>query len=95
MSEQFDFDFDSPTPKADPLASWRDARAAEAVRLSERFGVPLGREVEVELISGTVLQGVLSLADEGLWNDMKRDEVELEIDGVRVRLKEVASIVRI
>jgi len=73
--EQMEFDF-SAGPAADSehdgLARWRAEMRAEEEAEARRLGLPLRREVEVELESGAMVRGKLEFAQPELLRLARR-----------------------
>lgn len=94
MSEQCVFDFDAIPKTADSLTSWREARAKEIAKMCFRLGLPIGHQTEVRFANGTILRGLLRLAEENLLFDADRKTVILQIDKATFRFAEIAAVVR-
>jgi hypothetical protein len=94
MDEQFLFDFQAAPRAADSLSLWREERAREVEKACQRIGLPIGRNVEVRLNSGTTLRGVLRLAEEMLWVEADRKTVILQIEEATFHISEIAAAVR-
>jgi hypothetical protein len=96
MSEQFLFDFQAAAPNAaDALSSWRETRAKEAERVCHKLGLPIGKNAEVRLKSGTILRGMLRLAEEMLWMEADRKAVILRIEEATFHISEIGAAVRV
>jgi hypothetical protein len=84
---------DAPADAVSGLTLWREQRA-EALRLfARRAGVPIGRDVEVWLVSGIRLRGVLRLQDEELFFDAAAHDLALCVQDVPFRRSEMESCV--
>ena len=94
MSEQFLFDFQAAPKPGDSLTLWREARRRQVEKACHRIGLPIGRDVEVRLKSGTILRGPLRLAEETLWIEADRKTVILQIAEATFHISEVAAAVR-
>jgi hypothetical protein len=94
MDEQIQFDFQAAPQAADPLLPWRESRAREIEKLCYRVGLPLGKNAEVRLKSGTTLRGPLRLAEETLLIDADRKTVILRIAEATFHISEIAAAVR-
>lgn len=92
--DQQELAFSAPGP--DGLQAWYDRRDADRRQLSRDLGLPIGREVELELASGEVLRGKLQLAENLLWIDPGRrlDQV-LVIGRCTFKVREIARCVRL
>jgi hypothetical protein len=94
MSEQILFDFQAAPMSADSLSLWRELRAKEIEKACHRIGLPIGKNAEVRLKSGTTLRGLLRLAEETLWIEADRKTVILQIEEATFHISEVAAAVR-
>jgi len=95
MEEQSLFDFQAtPPPAADALLTWRELRAREVERMCHRLGLPIGKDAEVRLKSGTILRGPLRFAEETLLIEADRKTVILRIAEATFHLSEIAAAVR-
>ena len=93
---QLGFNFeDSPESSESGIDAWRAARQARVQELSLRSGLPVGHLVEVELESGPLLRGKLLMADDLLWIETGCvEQAVFEVDGVRIRIREIKACVR-
>lgn len=95
MEEQSLFDFQATPPAmADPLSTWRESRAREVERMCRRLGLPIGRNAEVRLKSGTTLRGLLQFAEETLLVETDRKTVIFRIAEATFHMSEIAAAVR-
>jgi hypothetical protein len=94
MNEQILFDFQAAPKEADSLTLWRESRAKEAEKMCHRLGLPIGRNAEVRLKSGTTFRGLLRLAEETLLIDADRKTVILQIAEATFHISEIAAAVR-
>jgi len=94
MNEQILFDFQAASLGADSLTLWRESRAREVEKACQRLGLPIGRNAEVRLKSGTTLRGLLRLAEETLWIEADRKTVILQIAEATFHISEIAAAVR-
>ena len=94
MDEQILFDFQAAPKGADSLSSWRESRAREVEKACNRLGLPIGKNAEVRLKSGTTLRGLLRLAEETLWIEADRKTVILQIAEATFHISEIAAAVR-
>ena len=83
-----------PHTTADSLTVWREARAMELAKMCGRLGLPIGHHSEVRFANGTILRGLLRLAEENLLFDADRKTVILQIDRATFRFAEIAAVVR-
>ncbi len=60
-------EFDFAAGHGDGLIAWREQRRAVLRTLVEKVGLPLGRRVEVRLVDGVVLEGILGLDEDTLF----------------------------
>jgi hypothetical protein len=96
MEEQSLFDFQAaPSPAVDPLSTWRELREREVERMCHRLGLPIGKEAEVRLKSGTILRGPLRFAEETLLIEADRKTVILRIAEATFHISEIAAAVRL
>jgi len=92
MQGQFNFESES---AEDGHAVWLAGRRVLANAVARRLGLPLGRHVEVWLVGGVRLRGVLRLKEDKLF--IQEDEVrrlELMVDRVGFTYREVESCIR-
>jgi len=95
LDEQLEISFDAAATAEQGYAQWQEQRRAAMQQLAQKMGLPLKRQVEVRLLSGIVLRGVLALRAEGLFIADKRDfNLELVVDGVPFSAAEIESCVR-
>ena len=95
MGEQLEIDFDASASAEQGYTQWQEQRRAAVQQLAQKMGLPLKHQVEVRLLSGIVLRGVLALRAEGLFIADKRDfNLELVVDGVPLCAAEIESCVR-
>jgi len=94
MEEQFLFDFQATPKAADSLSVWREERAREVEKACYHIGLPIGKNAEVRLKSGTTLRGLLRLAEETLWIEADRKTVILQIAEATFHISEVAAAIR-
>lgn len=94
---EFDFQNSQPVPNTtDGLVEWRVQRERAMNRAGRQLGLPLGHRVEVQLVSGIQLRGVLTLKDELLFLDTNKiRQVELVVDSVPFSPREIESCVRL
>jgi hypothetical protein len=95
MDDQFLFDFQAAPKTADSLSPWRESRAKEVEKACHRIGLPIGKNAEVRLKSGTTLRGLLRLAEETLWIEADRKTVILRIAEATFHISEIAAAVRV
>jgi hypothetical protein len=75
---------------------WQASRRAALGELARKLGLPLGRGVEVRLRDGVVLRGQLSLCEEQLFIEPKRDfRLELRIGRATFAAGDIESCVRL
>jgi len=92
--DQKELEFSATGP--DGLQAWYDRREADQRQLSRDLGLPIGREVELELSSGEILKGKLQLAENLLWIDPgRRLDQLLTIGRCTFKVREVARCVRL
>ncbi len=92
---QIELDF-AASGRPDGMQSWREQRIAALKRMANERGLPLGREVEVNLIDGIRARGILRLAEECLFIDeLRTPDLALLVDKVPFRESEMASCVRV
>jgi hypothetical protein len=94
MDEQFLFDFQASPKTEDSLSLWRELRAREVQKACHRIGLPVGRNAEVRLKSGTTFRGLLRLAEETLWIEADRKTVILQVAEATFHISEIAAAVR-
>jgi hypothetical protein len=74
---------------------WHLQRREALLQLARKLGLPISHPVEVWLLDGVRLRGVLRLPEEILFIDDARDPIlELVVDGVRFKPAEIQSCVR-
>lgn len=75
---------------------WQEQRRAVVLEASRVLGLPLGREVEVELRDGVSMRGVLRLADDGLFLEVTREKPPmLRIDQCTFHPREIVTCARV
>jgi hypothetical protein len=74
---------------------WHAQRCEALLQMARKLGLPLAHPVEVWLLDGVRLRGVLRLAEETLFiDDALEPALELMVDGVRFTPAEIQSCVR-
>lgn len=80
----------------DPLEEWRSAREAQLERLAIDHGLPLGRQVSVELRGGRYLEGRLLLSGDLPPGATRADAMlDLRIGSVRFHAAEIITCIRL
>ena len=75
---------------------WLEGRRVTTGELARRLGLPLGHRVEVWLVGGIRLTGLLRLREELLFIEEDRvRHLELMVDNVSFTLRELESCVRL
>ncbi len=67
MSPQAQAEFNFDAGPGGGLNAWRDQRRAALRALAQKLGLPLGRRVEVRLVDGVVVEGILALREDTLF----------------------------
>ncbi|HEV2210952.1 MAG TPA: hypothetical protein VG167_19440 [Verrucomicrobiae bacterium] len=92
MQTEFSF---APAPAQAGYDQWLAGRRVAVHELARRLGLPLGNNVEVWLVGGIRLRGVLRLREEILFIEEDRvRHLELVVDGVGFAYREIESCVR-
>ena len=99
-ADQLAFCFDVPAPtqevEGSGIDSWRAERAARMRLLARKAALPLEHAVEVTLLNGLVLRGLLRLETDSLWiEDDKEEQLVFEVDRVPFRIHEIESCIRV
>lgn len=95
-SEQPELPF-APVPSGpDGYQLWKEQQQALVREASRVLGLPLGREVAVELRDGVRLRGVLRFAEDGLFIEVSREKAPLlRIDRCTFHPREIVSCARL
>lgn len=92
--EQLEFNFPAAGDTDDGLSVWRKQRRVALDQLAKQVGLPLGRCVEVRLVSGVILRGVLRLSGDRIPPDATRTaNLDLSVNGVSFRHSEIEACV--
>lgn len=92
---ELDFDRDPAAPSG--LDRWRVQREQELLELARSNGLPLGKHCRVELLGEVILEGLLVLAHDELFQyrlDRNLD-LRLRIDRCTFTPREIVSVVRL
>ena len=95
MGLQGEFHFDADA-SADGYGCWLVGRRMAVEILAPKMNLPLGHQVEVWLLGGVRLRGVLRLKEETLFIEEERvRHLELKVDHVPFTYREMESCVRL
>lgn len=94
---QSEFNFDSNPAAPDGLAAWRRERDQQCLALARANGLPLNHRCRVTLLGDVILEGILRLAEEELFqNEPTRDlRLRLQINRCSFTPREIFSLIRI
>ncbi|QTN33663.1 hypothetical protein HZ994_15540 [Akkermansiaceae bacterium] len=92
--DQGELDFDSPANDANGYQKWRDEMDASKREIESRFGVILGKPVQLQLIGeDKPLQGILTIASKTL--PKTRSQLLLQLGKREFTLSQIESIARL
>ena len=95
MSLQGEFHFDSEA-SGDGYTRWLLGRRMAVEILARKMNLPLGHQVEVWLLGGIRLRGLLRLKEEALFIEEERvRHLELTVDHVPFTFRDMESCVRL
>ena len=95
MNSQYEFTFHG-TATDEGYTQWLTGRRMAAQELARRLNLPLGHQVEVWLVGGIRLRGMLKLKEETLFIEEDRvRHLELLVDHVNFTYREIESCVRL
>jgi hypothetical protein len=91
---QMEINFDAGSA-SDGVLAWHEQRRAAQKQLADQMGLPLGHEVEVCLLDGICLRGLLRLREEMLFiEESRKPDLELAVGKVPFKASEIESCVR-
>lgn len=94
MSQQAQAEFDFAAGQGDGLSAWREQRRDALRLLAQKLGLPLGRRVEVRLVDGVVVEGLLALREDTLFPEQTdTTNIHLTIGRVDFRHSDVEACV--
>lgn len=94
--EQGELVFSRTPTGPDGYEIWQEQRRAVMLQAARTLGLPLGREVEVELRDGARMKGVLQLAEDGLFIEVSREKPPLlRIGKCTFQPREIVSCARV
>ncbi len=93
VTQQSEFNFEA-GGRPDGYTSWVNSRRLAARDLTHRLNLPLNRQVEVWLLGGIRLKGLLRLKEEELFVEEDRlRHLEFTVNGVSFTYRELESCV--